>query len=282
MIYSTAINETREIVKEWYRKGLSIGFIPTMGYLHQGHLSLIERARKENDRVIVSIFVNPTQFGPNEDYEKYPRDIESDLKMCRNAGTDLVFAPEVLEMYPVPNLAYVDIKELGNGLCGASRPGHFRGVCTIVSKLFNIVKPSKAYFGEKDIQQLTIIKRMVQDLNFDIDIVPCPIVRENDGLAMSSRNTYLSDEERKAALAISRSLNHARDAMNKGERDAENIKSIVVGKLSREPLISIDYVEVVDALTLIPAKSIKGKVIVAIAAFAGKTRLIDNLIYCEG
>ena len=250
MDITTAIKDAREIAEGWKRQGLSIGFVPTMGFLHAGHSSLIEKARKENDRIVVSIFVNPIQFGPNEDFEKYPRNMDHDLEICRRAGADLVFAPEVQEMYPSENLAYVDIEVLGDGLCGAKRPNHFRGVCTIVTKLFHIIIPDRAYFGEKDAQQLVIITRMTQDLNFNIEIVPCPIVREPDGLAMSSRNAYLAPEERTAALNISRSLALAHRLLLQGERDAAAIRQIIVDEISREPLAQIDYVDVVDAYML--------------------------------
>ena len=280
MLLSTTKRETRDTVKEWIRKGLTIGFVPTMGYLHPGHRSLIEKARRENDKVVVSIFVNPIQFGPNEDFEKYPRDMEADTEMCRAAKVDLIFAPAVSEMYKTPNLSYVDIEKLGDGLCGAKRPGHFRGVCTVVSKLFNLVTPDRAYFGEKDFQQLAIIKRMVSDLEFDVEIIPCPIIREEDGLAISSRNAYLSPAERTAALVVSQSLSRAREAIGRGERGASVIKALVMNELLQEPLARVDYVEVVDAAELSPVAEIGGSVVVAVAVFIGKTRLIDNF-YCE-
>ncbi len=280
MLLSTTKRETRDTVKKWIRKGLTIGFVPTMGYLHPGHRSLIEKARRENDKVVVSIFVNPIQFGPNEDFEKYPRDMEADTEMCREAKVDLIFAPAVSEMYKTPNLSYVDIEKLGDGLCGAKRAGHFRGVCTVVSKLFNLVTPDRAYFGEKDFQQLAIIKRMVSDLEFDVEIIPCPIIREEDGLAISSRNAYLSPAERRAALVVSQSLSRAREAIGRGERDVSAIKALVMNELLQEPLARVDYVEVVDAAELSPVAEIGGSVVVAVAVFIGKTRLIDNF-YCE-
>ena len=280
MLLSTTKRETRDTVKEWIGKGLTIGFVPTMGYLHPGHRSLIEKARRENDKVVVSIFVNPIQFGPNEDFEKYPRDMEADTEMCRAAKVDLIFAPAVSEMYKTPNLSYVDIEKLGDGLCGAKRAGHFRGVCTVVSKLFNLVTPDRAYFGEKDFQQLAIIKRMVSDLEFDVEIIPCPIIREEDGLAISSRNAYLSPAERRAALVVSQSLSRAREAIGRGERDVSAIKALVMNELLQEPLARVDYVEVVDAAELSPVAEIGGSVVVAVAVFIGKTRLIDNF-YCE-
>jgi pantoate--beta-alanine ligase len=282
MLIANTIKEVREVTSSWRKQELSIGLVPTMGFIHDGHKSLMERARIENEKVVVSIFVNPLQFGPAEDYEKYPRDLEHDKKVCKEAGIDLIFVPTVSEMYPSRNFAYVDIEELGNGLCGAKRPGHFRGVCTVVSKLFNIVLPDRAYFGEKDAQQLAIIKRMVKDLNFDIDIVACPTVREPDGLAMSSRNSYLSSEERKAALTISKSLKLAKAALSGNEKNADSIKKIVCDELSRERLIRIDYVDIVNPDTLEPITQIDGPVLVAVAAFVGRTRLIDNFFFREG
>ena len=279
MIISGSVQETRELIGNWKKRGFSVGLVPTMGYLHPGHISLIERARKENDMVVVSIFVNPIQFGPNEDLDKYPRDMAHDREVCEKAGAELIFAPEPSEMYPSENLVFVDIKELGNGLCGAKRPGHFRGVCTVVSKLFNIVLPDRAYFGEKDAQQLAIIRRMVKDLNFGTEIVSCPIVREPDGLAMSSRNLYLSPEERKAALSLSRSLSAAKELMRKGEKDSVKIREAIVAGISSEPLVKIDYAEIVDSADLSPVEKIEKPVLAAAAVYFGKTRLIDNFTF---
>ena len=279
MIISGSVQETREVIGNWKKRGFSVGLVPTMGYLHPGHISLIERARKENDMVVVSIFVNPIQFGPNEDLDKYPRDMAHDREVCEKAGAELIFAPEPSEMYPSENLVFVDIKELGNGLCGAKRPGHFRGVCTVVSKLFNIVLPDRAYFGEKDAQQLAIIRRMVKDLNFGTEIVSCPIVREPDGLAMSSRNLYLSPEERKAALSLSRSLSAAKELMRKGEKDAVKIREAIVAGISAEPLVKIDYAEIVDSADLSPVEKKEKPVLAAAAVYFGKTRLIDNFTF---
>lgn len=273
------ISEIRAITKEWKSKNFSIGFVPTMGYLHEGHKSLIEKARLENDKVIVSIFVNPTQFGPNEDFEKYPRDLEKDETLCSDAGADLIFAPEVIEMYPEGASTYVDVEGITEGLCGEKRPGHFRGVCTVVSKLFNIVAPHRAYFGEKDAQQLAVIKRMVKELNFDIEVIGCPIIREEDGLAKSSRNTYLSPEERIAATVLSRSLNKAKEALSQGEQNSANLKNIILRELTSEPLAKIDYVEIVDSITLKPIGNIEKSILAAIAVFIGKTRLIDNFTF---
>ena len=279
MIISGSVQETREVIGNWKKRGFSVGLVPTMGYLHPGHISLIERARKENDMVVVSIFVNPIQFGPNEDLDKYPRDMAHDREVCEKAGAELIFAPEPSEMYPSENLVFVDIKELGNGLCGAKRPGHFRGVCTVVSKLFNIVLPDRAYFGEKDAQQLAIIRRMVKDLYFGTEIVSCPIVREPDGLAMSSRNLYLSPEERKAALSLSRSLSAAKELMRKGEKDSVKIREAIVAGISSEPLVKIDYAEIVDSADLSPVEKIEKPVLAAAAVYFGKTRLIDNFTF---
>jgi len=273
------ISEIRQITKEWKAKGFSIGFVPTMGYLHEGHKSLIEKARVENDKVVVSIFVNPTQFGPNEDFEKYPRDLEKDAALCSDAGADLIFAPEVNEMYPEGSHTFVDVEGITEGLCGEKRPGHFRGVCIVVSKLFNIVSPHRAYFGEKDAQQLAVIKRMVNDLNFDIEVKGCPIIREEDGLAKSSRNTYLSAEERIAARVLSRSLNKGKEALSKGERDSDNLKNIILNELNSEPLAKIDYVEIVDSSTLKSIKNIEKPILTAMAVYIGKTRLIDNFTF---
>ena len=282
MITVETIREVREITDSWAKQGLTIGFVPTMGYLHAGHGSLIERARRENDKVVVSIFVNPIQFGPNEDFERYPRDRERDREITEKAGADLVFAPSVEEMFPSPNKAFVDISELGEYLCGAKRPGHFRGVCTIVAKFFNIIRPDRAYFGEKDLQQLVIIERMVRDLSFDIEIVACPTVRDSDGLALSSRNSYLSAEERRAARVVPESLNLARKALINGEKDPTVIKEIIAEKIATEPLAKVDYIEVVDAGLLKPISRIDGPVVVAIAVFIGSTRLIDHLAVEEG
>lgn len=273
------IKEVREQIKAWRKEGYSIGFVPTMGFLHEGHGSLIKNAAKENDKVVVSIFVNPIQFGPNEDFECYPRSLDKDQKLCEECEADLIFAPGAVEMYDVHKATYVDVEGITAGLCGAKRPGHFRGVCTVVSKLFNIVVPDRAYFGEKDAQQLAVIRRMVKDLNFNIEIVGCPIVREADGLAMSSRNTYLSSEERKAALVLSRSLSKAKALIEAGEKDTEKVRQAIRNEISQEPLARIDYVEIVDSLTLKACPTIDKSVLAAIAVFVGKTRLIDNFHY---
>ena len=273
------IEEVRNIISQWRAEGMSVGLVPTMGFLHEGHKSLIDRAVSENDRVVVSDFVNPTQFGPNEDLEAYPRDINHDAELCEKAGAALIFNPEPSEMYYDDCEAYVNINSLSDELCGKSRPIHFKGVCTVVSKLFNIVKPDRAYFGQKDAQQLAIIKRMVRDLNFDVQIVGCPIIREEDGLAKSSRNTYLSSEERKAALILSKAVKLGEDMAKNGENDAEKIVSKMKELINTEPMARIDYVEAVDAISIKPVKKMDGAVLVAMAVYIGKTRLIDNFIF---
>ncbi|WP_446899713.1 pantoate--beta-alanine ligase [Clostridium sp. LBM24168] len=273
------IDEVRNQVKIWKKQGFTIGLVTTMGFLHEGHESLIKRAVSENDRVVVSIFVNPTQFGPNEDFKAYPRDIKRDEELCENAGANLIFNPESSTMYYEDASTAVNVNGLTEGLCGTRRPVHFGGVCLVVSKFFNIVTPDKAYFGEKDAQQLAVIKRMVRDLNFDIEIVGCPIVREADGLARSSRNTYLSKEERKAAVILSKSLDAAKEALNLGDRNTDNVKKVIVEKLNSEPLAKVDYVEVVDSLNLKPVLNIDKTVLIAIAVYIGKVRLIDNFTF---
>ncbi|WP_099468280.1 pantoate--beta-alanine ligase [Konateibacter massiliensis] len=278
MIIARTIQEVRNQVKEWKREGKSVGFVPTMGYLHEGHESLIRRADEETDKVVVSIFVNPTQFGPTEDLESYPRDFERDKKVCEEAGADLIFHPEPEEMYEKANSTYVGIEGLTKELCGKSRPTHFQGVCLVVSKLFHIVAPDKAYFGQKDAQQLAVIKRMVRDLNFDVEIIGCPIIRETDGLAKSSRNTYLSKEERKAAVVLNLALTEAKKEIEAGEKSALKIKSHICDIIEKEPLAKIDYVELVSFDTIEPVEIIEGNVLVAIAVYIGKTRLIDNFI----
>lgn len=270
------IEELRPIIKDWRKEGLSVGLVPTMGYLHEGHKSLIVKAVSENDKVVVSDFVNPTQFGENEDLSSYPRDIDRDATLCEAAGASLIFHPEPEEMYAPDNCTFVDMNKLTKGLCGKTRPSHFSGVCTVVSKLFHIVTPDQAYFGEKDAQQLAVIRRMVRDMNFDIKIVGCPIVREEDGLAMSSRNTYLNQEERQAALILHKSLTLGENMIKAGERDAIKVKNAIIKNIETEPLAQIDYVEVVDAETLEPVESIENSILVATAVYIGKTRLIDN------
>ena len=273
----STVEEVRKQIKEWKMQGQSIGFVPTMGYLHEGHKSLMDCARKENDRVVVSIFVNPMQFGPAEDLADYPRDLEHDTKICESAGTDLIFHPEPEEMYDGDFCSFVDMSVLTEGLCGKTRPVHFRGVCTVVTKLFNIVTPDRAYFGQKDGQQLAVIRRMVRDLNMDICIVGCPIVREEDGLAKSSRNTYLSPEERKAALVLSQAVRLGAELAKTG-KDAKKVVLAMKDKIQTEPLARIDYVEAVDALSMQPVKTLEGGCMLAMAVYIGKTRLIDNVL----
>lgn len=277
MQVAKTISEARTIIKGWKKEGLTVGLVPTMGFLHEGHGSLIKKCREQNDKVVVSVFVNPTQFGPNEDLAAYPRDFERDSALCESLGADLIFHPEPEEMYTDP-CAFVSIEKLSTHLCGQTRPIHFRGVCTVVSKLFHIVTPDRAYFGEKDAQQLAIIRKMVKDLNFDIEIVGCPIVREEDGLAKSSRNTYLSKEERQAALCLSRSVAKGKEIIKTGMQAEELLKEMKA-VIEAEPLAKIDYVSAVDALTMEPVETIDRDVLVAMAVYIGKTRLIDNFSY---
>lgn len=272
------IAEIREIVSQWKSQNKSVGLVPTMGFLHDGHGSLIKKAVEENDVVIVSNFVNPTQFSANEDLDSYPRNLEADYELCKNLGADLMFTPAPEEMYDNP-LTFVDIGLLSDELCGKSRPTHFRGVCTVVTKLFNITKADKAYFGQKDAQQLIIIKKMTRDLNFDIEIIGCPIVREKDGLAMSSRNAYLNPEERKAATCLSKSIALGESIIKKG-LPARELKDRMEKIIKGEPLAKMDYLEIVDLNTLQPVECIHDSVLVAMAVHFGKTRLIDNFI-CE-
>ena len=277
MIVLNTIKEVRDCLKDYRRQGKSIGLVPTMGYLHEGHGSLIQRCRQENDIVVVSVFVNPTQFGPNEDLEAYPRDFQRDSQLCEELGCDIIFHPEPSEMYK--NLyTYVNIETLSDHLCGQTRPIHFKGVCTVVSKLFHIVQPDRAYFGEKDAQQLAIIKKMVIDLDFDIEIVGCPIIREEDGLAKSSRNVYLNKEERQAALCLYHSIQKGKELIHK-DMKANDLIDEMKKIIYSEPLARIDYVSVVDALTLQDVEVIDQDVLVAMAVYIGKTRLIDNFSY---
>ena len=272
------VKDVREQINKWERQGLSIGYVPTMGYLHEGHRSLIEAARANNDKVVVSIFVNPMQFAPSEDLDSYPRDLEKDAKMCNDAGVDLIFHPEPSEMYNDGFCSYVDMNGLTTELCGKTRPTHFRGVQTVVLKFFNIIKPDRAYFGQKDAQQLAVIKRMVADLNVDVEIIGCPIIRESDGLAKSSRNTYLNPDERKAALILNKSLKLGRELIESGETDSKAVIKAISDNINTEPLAKIDYVNVVDFSTITPVDKIGKAVLVAIAVYIGKTRLIDNFI----
>lgn len=279
MIRATKIDEVKANVREWKKAGLTIGLVPTMGYLHEGHASLIERARRECDKVIVSDFVNPIQFGPKEDLATYPRNFEADCKLCEGLGADLIFHPEPSEMYLDGFHSYVGVDTLSTELCGKSRPIHFNGVCTVVSKLFNITEADKAYFGEKDAQQLAIVKRMVRDLNFNIEIVGCPIIREEDGLAKSSRNTYLNEDERKKALIIHQALTKGEEMVRSGEKDAKKVKDTVRSIIESEPICRVDYVEIVDWNELQKVDTIDGPILTAVAVYMDeKVRLIDNFI----
>ncbi len=272
------VSEMQKLADEIRAQGKTIGFVPTMGYLHEGHLSLVRMARRENDIVVVSIFVNPTQFGPGEDYDRYPRDLKRDLALCEKEGVDVVFHPSVEEMYPQPYRTFVIVEEITEPLEGKSRPGFFRGVATVVAKLFNIVKPHRAYFGEKDYQQLLVVRQMVKDLNFPIEIVPAPTVREEDGLAMSSRNTYLNEHERKAATALFRGLMEAKKLYDLGERDAKRLVEACRKVLEMEPLVRIDYVEIRDAEDLRPIERVERPAFLGVAAFVGPARLIDGIV----
>ena len=274
---SDSIKNVRAFIKEARLNGQTVGFVPTMGFLHKGHLSLIETAKKENDFVVVSIFVNPTQFGPNEDFASYPRDFERDKALCESKGSDLIFYPTPEIMYPENFSTYINVENLTEGLCGASRPGHFRGVATVVAKLFNIVQPEKAYFGQKDAQQVAVLKQMTKDLNFDIDIVSCPIIREVDGLALSSRNTYLVGDERKTALVLSKSLNLARKMIESGEKSSETVYKAIEKLISSEPSAKIEYIEILNNETLKAVKELSGDILIALAVRIGKPRLIDNM-----
>lgn len=274
------IKELREELNIHKKNGKTVGLVPTMGALHDGHCKLIERSVSENDLTVVSIFVNPTQFGPNEDFNKYPRTLEEDCRKSESYNADIIFNPDASEIYKSDSCTFVDIEKLQNNLCGLKRPGHFKGVCTIVSKLFNIVMPDNAYFGKKDIQQLTIIEQMTRDLNFPINIVPCEIIREKDGLAMSSRNKYLSDKERGEALILFNSLNEAAELITQGENSSQKIINMIKDKISRVENAEVDYVSIVNR-SMEDTASIKTGDIIALAVFIGSTRLIDNHIIGE-
>ncbi len=278
MLVHTSIEAVRAQVKQWHQQGLTVGLVPTMGYLHEGHASLVRAARSSCDRVVVSVFVNPTQFGPTEDLESYPRDFEHDCALLEQNGVDLVFHPEPEEMYAPDFCTWVDMDQLTKGLCGKTRPIHFRGVCTVVSKLLHIVSPQKAFFGQKDAQQLAVIRRMVRDLNIDVEIVGCPIVRESDGLAKSSRNTYLSESERRAALVLSQAVTLGEKLVAEGECSASKVVDAMHQLIEREPIARIDYVEAVDALSMQPVEMVRPGVLFAMAVYIGNTRLIDNFI----
>jgi pantoate--beta-alanine ligase len=277
MIQARTVEELRSVIRRWRQEGKRTGFVPTMGALHEGHLSLVKLAHRHADRVVASVFVNPTQFGPNEDFSRYPRQPEKDAGMLAGAGCDLLFLPEVETMYPPGNTIFVDLGAPSLGLEGHFRPGHFRGVATVVSVLFNLVQPDVAVFGEKDAQQLAVVRKLVRDLQFPIEIVPGPTVREADGLAMSSRNAYLSAEERKAAAVLHRALSAAEAAIVAGERRGDEVRRILSGMLNSEPLARVEYAEVVDAESFQPLETLRGHVVLPLAVRVGGTRLIDNL-----
>ncbi|MCD7726969.1 MAG: pantoate--beta-alanine ligase [Ruminococcus sp.] len=279
MIIENTVEGVKRQVKAWKSEGLSIGLVPTMGYLHEGHKSLIDRAVSENDRVVVSVFVNPIQFAPTEDLESYPRDFDADCRLCEDAKASLVFHPDADEMYDGDFSTFVDMDNVTKELCGKSRPTHFRGVCTVVNKLFNIAMPDRAYFGQKDAQQLAVIRRMVRDLNMNVEIVGCPIIREADGLAKSSRNTYLSDEERKAALVLSKAIFKGKEMLESGISDGEEVLEQMKEIILSSPLAKIDYVEMVKWDSIEIHHTVDCPVLVAIAVYIGRTRLIDNFIF---
>lgn len=282
MIIANTISQVRDQVRQWRREGLTVGLVPTMGYLHEGHGSLVEKAAEDCDRVVASVFVNPTQFAPGEDLASYPRDFERDCEILEKQGCSMVFHPSVDEMYPDGNGktdTYIEIlNDMPKQLCGRTRPNHFRGVCTIVGKLFNIVLPDKAYFGEKDAQQLAIIRRMVRDLSYGIEIVGCPIVREPDGLAKSSRNIHLKPDERKAAAVLYRSLKIAEEMASDGEKSSKTVTDAVRAEIEKEPLAEVEYVSAVDSLSMEPVETVGKGTLIAIAVRIGQTRLIDNCV----
>lgn len=274
----TSIPEMKDVVRQQRAASRTIGLVPTMGFLHEGHLSLVRAARKKADVTVVSIFINPAQFGPKEDFKAYPRDLARDCALLEKEGADYVFHPEASQMYPDGYKTYVEVHDLQDKLCGRSRPGHFRGVCTVVLKLFQIVEPDFAFFGQKDAQQAIILRKMVRDLNLDVQVEVMPIIREPDGLAMSSRNTYLSPQERTAALVLTKSLAEAKTVIEGGERRAEVVLGRMKAMIEKEPLARIDYVEAVDAQDLNPVHEIGPGTLIALAIYVGKTRLIDNII----
>ena len=279
MNIATTVEQAKQTVRQWKAEGLTVGLVPTMGYLHEGHESLIKRAVAECDRVMVSVFLNPIQFAPNEDLATYPRDFTADTVLIENAGADLVFHPEPSELYAPDACTFVNVEGITSELCGKTRPTHFRGVCTVVSKLMNISQADRAYFGQKDAQQLAVVRRMVRDLNMNVEVIGCPIVREEDGLAKSSRNTYLSPAEREAALVLSRAVREGQRLMKEGERDAKTILSAMRAIIEAEPLARIDYVEMVSWDGIKPVDVADSSVLVAMAVYIGKTRLIDNFIF---
>ena len=279
MNIATTVEQAKQTVRQWKAEGLTVGLVPTMGYLHEGHESLIKRAVAECDRVMVSVFLNPIQFAPNEDLATYPRDFAADTVLIENAGADLVFHPEPSELYAPDACTFVNVEGITSELCGKTRPTHFRGVCTVVSKLMNISQADRAYFGQKDAQQLAVVRRMVRDLNMNVEVIGCPIVREEDGLAKSSRNTYLSPAEREAALVLSRAVREGERLMEEGERDAKTILGAMRAIIEAEPLARIDYVEMVSWDGIKPVDVATSSVLVAMAVYIGKTRLIDNFIF---
>lgn len=274
----TTIAEMKTQAKELKSDGKVIGFVPTMGYLHEGHLSLVRKSLEESDMTVVSIFVNPTQFGPEEDFREYPHDMERDTRILEEMGVEIIFVPKAKEVYPEGYKTYVELPELETKLCGRSRSGHFRGVCTVVLKLFHIIYPGKAFFGQKDAQQAIILRRMVKDLDMDVTIEVLPIVRDDDGLALSSRNTYLDEEGRKAALCLWKSLSAARAMIEREERDAQAVLQKMRNIIQQEPMARIDYVEIVDIEELNPLSRIEGEALIALAVYIGKVRLIDNIL----
>lgn len=282
MIIANTISQVRDQIRQWRREGLTVGLVPTMGYLHEGHGSLVGKAAEDCDRVVASVFVNPTQFAPGEDLASYPRDFERDCEILEKQGCSMVFHPSVDEMYPDGNGktdTYIEIlNDMPKQLCGRTRPNHFRGVCTVVGKLFNIVLPDKAYFGEKDAQQLAIIRRMVRDLSYGIEIVGCPIVREPDGLAKSSRNIHLKPDERKAAAVLYRSLKIAEEMASDGEKSSKTVTDAVRAEIEKEPLAEVEYVSAVDSLSMEPVETVGKGTLIAIAVRIGQTRLIDNCV----
>ncbi|MBQ8541141.1 MAG: pantoate--beta-alanine ligase [Clostridia bacterium] len=273
----TTVKDVREYVRNARMEGKTVGLVPTMGYLHEGHASLVKKSVEECDVTVVSIFVNPTQFAPNEDFDAYPRDLEHDVALLKECGADCVFHPEASEMYCPDATTTIVPDVLSKNLCGKTRPIHFGGVCTVVGKLFNIVTPDKAFFGQKDAQQLAIIKRMVRDLNFGVQVVGCPIIREEDGLAKSSRNTYLNPEERKAALCLSQAVKLGQKMVSEGEKNTKVILDAMIEHIENEPLAKIDYVQAVD-MSMQDVEEIKGETLFAMAVYIGKTRLIDNFM----
>lgn len=279
MNIATTVEQAKQTVRQWKAEGLTVGLVPTMGYLHEGHESLIKRAVAECDRVMVSVFLNPIQFAPNEDLATYPRDFAADTVLIENAGADLVFHPELSELYAPDACTFVNVEGITSELCGKTRPTHFRGVCTVVSKLMNISQADRAYFGQKDAQQLAVVRRMVRDLNMNVEVVGCPIIREEDGLAKSSRNTYLSPAEREAALVLSRAVREGHRLMEEGERDAKTILGAMRAIIEAEPLARIDYVEMVSWDSIKPVDVATSSVLVAMAVYIDKTRLIDNFIF---